>query len=499
MQMAFWTTDPRISDAIEAMPGYEEGNWTQLRKDLITKWGRVEPERRYRKESLIQIFNDTRDEGGISTLSEYRKFIGEYETLITYLLRYNYIPQGNMFHEDVFDCLSADIKSAISKEMIKDNVMVRAEDGGYLIPPMRILKKYIEQELEARILVTKRLSSPRIKAVKNESITKENNVKFKEELFPGMQEALKKMKELTKTLKEQQVVANKEVPREKEVSKQFMEQLDELSKIAKPQKIAYDNPQAAYSDQKKIYHQNHQDMCLMHQLKMHQNHLLDDITVQKKDTPQENLSPKQLVREFQKEHEELKKKLEEKAKDGEQKKKEKSTAFITMDNWEDCQPPLISTGREPLGYSYGLRNTKQRRENEDKAKAQSQPLPEREEEEKVIKPTIYKSPRPLGVNKEEEVAIHKNKTPQKQPMDEIKTIIKAPKEDRAVIKPKKEDKEEVPIVEKVINKVLDQKINLTLEEIFTISPRFMNELKFLSDREKKYLMSLKSINNKERV
>ncbi|MBW0498406.1 hypothetical protein O181_038121 [Austropuccinia psidii MF-1] len=219
MQMAFCTTDPRISDAIEAMPGYEEGNWTQLKKDPINKWGRVEPERRYRKDSLVQIFNDTQDEGGISTLSEYTKFIREYETIITYLLRYN-------------------------KEMIKDNVMVRAEDGGYLIPPMRILKKYIEQELEARILVTKRLSSQRIKTVKNESITKKNNVKFKEELFPGMQEALKKMKELTKTLKEQQAVVNKEVPREKEVSKHFMEQLDELSKIAKPQKMDYANPQA---------------------------------------------------------------------------------------------------------------------------------------------------------------------------------------------------------------------------------------------------------------
>ncbi|MBW0585610.1 hypothetical protein O181_125325, partial [Austropuccinia psidii MF-1] len=65
MQMAFWTTDPRISDSIEAMPGYEEGNWTQLKKDLITKWRRVEPERRYRKYSLIQLFNDTQDEGGI--------------------------------------------------------------------------------------------------------------------------------------------------------------------------------------------------------------------------------------------------------------------------------------------------------------------------------------------------------------------------------------------------------------------------------------------------
>ncbi|MBW0571985.1 hypothetical protein O181_111700 [Austropuccinia psidii MF-1] len=88
MQMEFWTTDPRVSDAIEAMPGHEEGNWTQLKKYLIAKWGRVEPERRYIKNSLIQLFNDTQDEGGISTLSEYKIFIGEYEAIITYLLRY---------------------------------------------------------------------------------------------------------------------------------------------------------------------------------------------------------------------------------------------------------------------------------------------------------------------------------------------------------------------------------------------------------------------------
>ncbi|MBW0541521.1 hypothetical protein O181_081236, partial [Austropuccinia psidii MF-1] len=213
------------------------------------------------------------------------------------------------------------------------------------------------------------------------------------------------------------------------------------------------------------------------------------------------LSPKQLVREFQKEQEELKKKLQEKSKEEEQKKTEKSTAFITMDNWKDWKPPSISTGRETLGYSYGLRNTKQRTENEDKAKRQSQSLPKKEvnkpqetlkkktsipggfiddehhEEEKVIIPTRYKSPRPSAIDKESE----------------------EPKEDREVLKPKNEDKEEVPIVEKVINKVLDQEINLTLEEIFPISPRFMNELKFVSDREKKYLMSLKSINNEEIV
>ncbi|MBW0526953.1 hypothetical protein O181_066668 [Austropuccinia psidii MF-1] len=224
--MAFWKTDSRISDAIEAMPGYEEGNWSQLKKDLITKWGRVEPERRYRKDSLINLFNDTQDAGGISTVSQYERLIGEYETIITYILRYKYIPQDNMFHEDLLDCLSADIKGAISKEMIKENVMVRAEDGGDLIPPMKILKKYIEQELEARILVTKRLSPPRISAQK-ESKNKKKRVQFKEELLSGMKEALKKMKEITQTLKEQKEIVKDEAPAENEDIKQLMNQLYE--------------------------------------------------------------------------------------------------------------------------------------------------------------------------------------------------------------------------------------------------------------------------------
>ncbi|MBW0507839.1 hypothetical protein O181_047554 [Austropuccinia psidii MF-1] len=109
MQMAFWKTDSKTSDAIEAMPGYEEGNWKQLKKYLITKWGRVEPERGYRKDSLLKLFNYTQDNGVVSTISKNKMFIGEYETIITYLLRYKYIHQDNMYNEDIFDCLSSDV------------------------------------------------------------------------------------------------------------------------------------------------------------------------------------------------------------------------------------------------------------------------------------------------------------------------------------------------------------------------------------------------------
>ncbi|MBW0551836.1 hypothetical protein O181_091551 [Austropuccinia psidii MF-1] len=86
-------------------------------------------------------FFEAQEDGEIGSLSQYKKFMGAYKTIINYLLRYRYTPQDNMFHEDLFDCLSADIEGATRKEIIKDNVMVRDEDEGYLIPPMNILKK----------------------------------------------------------------------------------------------------------------------------------------------------------------------------------------------------------------------------------------------------------------------------------------------------------------------------------------------------------------------
>ncbi|MBW0548519.1 hypothetical protein O181_088234 [Austropuccinia psidii MF-1] len=60
-----------------------------------------------------------------------------------------------------------------------------------------------------------------------------------------MQEALKKMKELTKTLKEQKEAVNKEVPSENEDVKQFMNQLNELTNMAKPQNKIINSPQSS--------------------------------------------------------------------------------------------------------------------------------------------------------------------------------------------------------------------------------------------------------------
>ncbi|MBW0563426.1 hypothetical protein O181_103141 [Austropuccinia psidii MF-1] len=524
MQMAFWTTDSKISDAIEAMPGYEEGNWPQLKKDLITKWGRVEPERRYRKDSLLKLLNDTQDNGGISTLSQYKMFIGEYEKIITYLLRYKYIPQDNIYHEAIFDCLSSDVKGAISKEMIKENVIVRAEDGGYIIPPMRVLKKYIEQELEARILVTKRLYSPHRKE-RGDYVVKERKVKFKDESFPGMQEALKNMKEFTKSLKEQKEPFKKEISKEMDDIKHFIDQLSEFTSLATPQKRNPIHFQTSNQELNPKANQIPASSSHFPYIPAQQGPrpqykctycLKDGHTVSRCNDLTEDIEKRIVCK-----TEVLTKKfLEEKDKKvpkaEEQKKEEKSTAVVSMEDWGEWQPPCISTGIEPLNINFGLRQTKQRMEREERNKSQSLNIPEKlpvqskevikkkvsfpggyieeedtEEGERVIIPSKYKEPKDPNIIKEQEskpvqhpiLEGIKEKSPVKKQESE-KLLSKLAHKDSTPRKSVIKEEDEDSIIEKVMKKGLDQKIHLTLEEILTISPSFTDQLKFLSEKEK---------------
>ncbi|MBW0580343.1 hypothetical protein O181_120058 [Austropuccinia psidii MF-1] len=81
MQIAFWSEDQDIRYEIEGIPGYEKEDWDQLKKEIISKWGKVEPERRHRKDSLTRLFSQARQEGGVKRLSQYRKCIGEYDII----------------------------------------------------------------------------------------------------------------------------------------------------------------------------------------------------------------------------------------------------------------------------------------------------------------------------------------------------------------------------------------------------------------------------------
>ncbi|MBW0588866.1 hypothetical protein O181_128581 [Austropuccinia psidii MF-1] len=172
------------------MPGYETAYWDQLKVDMKRIWGTVSPERRYSLSSIADLFTKTQQEGGIRNITQYRKFIGKYEAIITYIKRYIYI-QGDINHnQEILASLSTSVQESIYKEIIKDRAMVQSLNGGYIIPRLDILKLYIKQDLEAKLLIPqKEFSKPK---------PPEKKRRFENESWD---EFLKQVKELTQKIK----------------------------------------------------------------------------------------------------------------------------------------------------------------------------------------------------------------------------------------------------------------------------------------------------------
>ncbi|MBW0592979.1 hypothetical protein O181_132694 [Austropuccinia psidii MF-1] len=231
-QIAFWTKDEEISYHIEGMPGYETADWDQLKVDMKRRWGTVSPERRYRLSSITDLFTKTQQEGGIRNMTQYRKFIGEYEAIITYLKRYQYI-QGDINHnQEILASLSTSVQESIYKEMIKDRAMVQALDGGYIIPRLDILKLYIEQDLEAKVLIQQKEFS--------KSKPPEKKTRFEDESWD---EVLKQVKELIQKIKNPPQPEPQPRNEGKESVEEVSNQLKSLSEAVNPPRRNLNNNQ----------------------------------------------------------------------------------------------------------------------------------------------------------------------------------------------------------------------------------------------------------------
>ncbi|MBW0540184.1 hypothetical protein O181_079899 [Austropuccinia psidii MF-1] len=185
-----------------------------------------------------------------------------------------------------------------------------------------------------------------------------------------------------------------------------------------------------------------------------------------------NESAKSIVRAFSKEQEELNKKFmgkpmvkekpEEEVKPNEKKSEDKSTSIAHVEDWSNWKPPTISSANDPFESHIGLRQNKQRMERQAQTQeSRKKPaipgtyIEEKKDEDRVIIPTKFQNsniPKP------------------DQPEEEIENIANtnededSPKE-KKVRKPHKKQVEDKLEIDKIIKKIMQQKINLTIEKI----------------------------------
>ncbi|MBW0569640.1 hypothetical protein O181_109355 [Austropuccinia psidii MF-1] len=222
-------------------------------------------------------------------------------------------------------------------------------------------------------------------------------------------------------------------------------------------------------------------------------------------------SPKDLVREFDKEQKEISKKIIEREKHlsrpedqkiAELKKEEKEFSIAQVEDWGNWEPPIVSSPTEMLETDATLRQTKHRLDKQESQNKEDSPskkpiLPgtyhedEAEEEMKMIVTTKYKEKLTKRDETFEGTEI-KEKENVEEEGDRLNKRIFHHKTEKKELKPKL-------AMENVIKKVLQQKINLTLEEILSVSPTFIHRLQGISLEEKEAMKSVKTLDIKEDI
>ena len=144
LQLPFMIRDKKISEAIENMEGHKSQDWELLKKELIRKWGRATPLRRYDESSIPNLVSKYTAKGGIQTKEDYRTFISDLEEILAYLKKMGYENVNADSGNPLWNAISAEMRRDVAKELAHDKNLRQTKDGKGLIPKLDDLKDYVE-------------------------------------------------------------------------------------------------------------------------------------------------------------------------------------------------------------------------------------------------------------------------------------------------------------------------------------------------------------------
>ncbi|KAI7956054.1 hypothetical protein MJO29_007453 [Puccinia striiformis f. sp. tritici] len=146
-QLPFIITNRKLSEAVKQMEGHKTGDWELLKKELIRKWGRATPLRRYKEDAIPRLIQKAQETKGIRTCIEYHKFIGEFEEIMDYFTRMDYNNLNLDSGDPLWKALSIELKKEVIKELAHTTKLKTTKDRRNIIPDLDTLKKYVEARL----------------------------------------------------------------------------------------------------------------------------------------------------------------------------------------------------------------------------------------------------------------------------------------------------------------------------------------------------------------
>ncbi|POW19830.1 hypothetical protein PSHT_04183 [Puccinia striiformis] len=145
-----------LKDEVEEMSGYKDGNWEELKSQLLNRFGSAQPLVKYTKHNLQNLISQISSQGGIQNLTQFKIFRTKFEAMTHYLVRMGYSFNVEEFRDYLLEALHRNLEIAVTRDLIRDNQMLASRDGGHILPDSATLMTYIQKELQSASLMERR-------------------------------------------------------------------------------------------------------------------------------------------------------------------------------------------------------------------------------------------------------------------------------------------------------------------------------------------------------
>ncbi|KNE96880.1 hypothetical protein PSTG_09864 [Puccinia striiformis f. sp. tritici PST-78] len=145
-----------LKDEVEEMSGYQDGNWEELKGQLLNRFGSCQPLVRYTKHDLENLISQISSQGGIQNLTQFKIFRTKFEAMTHYLVRMGYSFDVEEFRDYLLEALHRNLEIAVTRDLIRDNQMLASGDGGHILSDSATSMNYIQKELQAASIMERR-------------------------------------------------------------------------------------------------------------------------------------------------------------------------------------------------------------------------------------------------------------------------------------------------------------------------------------------------------
>ncbi|PLW48940.1 hypothetical protein PCANC_10710 [Puccinia coronata f. sp. avenae] len=134
MQIGQFVKTKELKQELEAMDGYDDANWEILRPAMMELWGERDNTILHNQQDLIDLSNKISKKGGLTTVQEYKTYLGKFSAILQYLIKNKQLRAKEDASYQFLLAFSPTSQKNIKRVLVTQKQLPKGPDGSSKLP-----------------------------------------------------------------------------------------------------------------------------------------------------------------------------------------------------------------------------------------------------------------------------------------------------------------------------------------------------------------------------